>query len=406
MVVRKWRRADSVVLVAFASWACGSSTFKVSDEAPVSAPIGGDSGVQVMDGEPAANPEAASGCSPTEKTAVSVSLRGIFEPVGTMLAPRQRGFSATVLADGRVLVVGGESYYVGESYGSAEIYDPATRTFSFTGNLATARSSHRATRLCDGKVLVSGGVNAEHYAIASAELYDPATGTFTQVGDMTVDRMEHTATLLPDGKVLVAAGWYEDHVDIYDPATRRFTQIGSTKTGNELTRTATLLGTGQILITARAKAPKGWNAELLDPVSGTSTKTGNMVAAQDQYTATLLDDGRVLVVGGCDASRYATSHAELYDPSAGAFSPTGDMSAKRELHVATRLLDGRVLVIGGFNGWTGNNTAELYDPSTGAFSPTGDMSVFAWFFQTATLLDDGTVLVLGGDAEGTAQLYE
>ncbi|HJX64638.1 MAG TPA: kelch repeat-containing protein [Polyangia bacterium] len=82
------------------------------------------------------------------------------------------------------------------------------------------------------------------------------------------------------------------------------------------------------------------------------------------------------------------------------------MLAQRELHTATRLEDGKVLIKGGFNSWTGNASAELFDPATGTFSPTGDMTVYAWFFQTATLLDNGTVLVLGGDEEGTAQVYE
>ena len=125
-----------------------------------------------------------------------------------------------------------------------------------------------------------------------------------------------------------------------------------------MTRTATLLATGQALITASANVSPGWSAELFNPATGTSARTGNMVAAQDQYTATLLEDGRVLVAGGCDTNRYTTARA------------------------------------------------ELYNPATGTFSPTGDMTVNDWFFQTATLLDDGTVLVLGGDEKGSAQVFE
>jgi hypothetical protein len=383
-----------IVVAALVPWACGRSTLEVPDD------VGG------APGGAKPGPGTTGGCPQSGPTGGVATLQGIFEPVGTMRAPRQHGFSATLLADGRVLVVGGESYNDRAFYGRAEIYDPTTRTLAFTGSLRTARSSHRATRLCDGTVLVTGGVNADHYAITSAELYDPATGTFTSVGDMSAERMEHTSTLLPDGKVLVAAGWYEDVADVYDPATRAFAPIGSTKTANRLTRTATRLATGQVLITASANVSPGWSAELFDPATGTSARTGNMVAAQDQYTATLLADGRVLVAGGCDTDRLATARAELYDPATGAFAAVSDMSAKRELHTATRLQDGKVLVNGGFNSWTGNASAELFDPATGTFSPTGDMTVSAWFFQTATLLDDGTVLVLGGDEEGTAEVYE
>src|SRR5438093_3790395 len=111
--------------------------------------------------------------------------------------------TATLLPDGRVLVVGGEQAHT--PLASAELYDPATGTWSATGSLSTARDSHTATLLPNGMVLVAGGRETDPGpSLASAELCDPATGTWSPTGSLDTGRLYHTATLLPNGMVLVA----------------------------------------------------------------------------------------------------------------------------------------------------------------------------------------------------------
>ncbi len=113
-----------------------------------------------------------------------------FVPTGSMASTRQ-GHTATLLANGKVLVFGNGT--------TAELYDPATGLWSTTGSLTYSRGGPTATLLPNGKVLVTGGGSF-------AELYDPATGRWSTTGSLANGRSSHTATLLANGKVLVAGG--------------------------------------------------------------------------------------------------------------------------------------------------------------------------------------------------------
>jgi N-acetylneuraminic acid mutarotase len=129
--------------------------------------------------------------------------------------------TATLLPSGKVLVAGGQNTNYSAILASAELYDPASGTWTVTGSMHTARRSHRATLLDNGQVLVVGGEN--YVSLASAELYDPASGTWTTTGSLNTPRRWHTVTLLPNGKVLVAGGQNLQPVSIlasaelYDP---------------------------------------------------------------------------------------------------------------------------------------------------------------------------------------------
>ena len=280
---------------------------------------------------------------------------GTFSATGSMTTARY-GHKATLLPGGKVLVTGG--WGISRILTSAELYDLATGTFSpTTGAMTDARLLHTATLLPNGKVLIAGGATSSFpWFLARAELYDPATSTFTPtIGSMTTDRYWHTATLLPNGKVLVAGGanFFSASLasaDLYDPATSTFSPTTGSMTGARAEHTETLLPNGKVLA-AGGRVLFGVHlasAELYDPTTGTFSPTGSMITDRTVHTATLLPSGKVLVTGGGNSSGVLAS-AELYDPAAGAFSPTaGPMTTARFLHTATLLPNlNKVLVAGG-----------------------------------------------------------
>jgi len=314
---------------------------------------------------------------------------GKWTATGSMAQARW-GHTATLLEDGRVLVTGGAAgtgcsgsivIGCGRQLASAELYDPGNGRWTPTGVMHQVRSGHTATLMPGGGILVAGGYDVKGAEAASteilgrttAELYDPGSGQWTLTGGMVDPRAGATATLLPDGLVLVAGGDLDvvRPAELYDPSTGAWTPTG-TMTGPRRNHTATLLQDGTVLVTGGFSGsgytvdapcsgpPEPCSAELYDPSSGLWTATGKMHADRIGHTATLLPDGRVLVVGlGTAAARV---RAELYNPSTGRWTYTASPAKTRGL-TATLLLDGRVLATGDFS--TNSRAAELYQPRVG-----------------------------------------
>jgi hypothetical protein len=366
---------------------------------------------------------------------VSVVSSGFFTPTGSMNDARGGFFTGTLLANGKVLVAGGDSgagcvdYVDGDAL--AEVYDPSSGSFASTGSMIEPRFAHTATRLADGKVLVTGGLGSCVFpngtaVSSSAEVYDPVTGKFAATGSMAAPRLGHTATLLPGGKVLIVGGvqsrgqsdggfpYSSDGLttaELYDPATGAFTPTGSMATPR-FAHTATLLANGKVLVAGGMSQSflgsplvVDSTAELYDPATNAFAPAGSMQTVRAAHTATLLFDGKVLIAGGLtDRTNIYVGlpTAEIYDPGLGSFSPTGNMGTARMLHTATLLPSGTVLVAGG---GPNPSTAELYDPVAGSFTETGTMQT-GRVAHTATLLQNGKTLLAGGDDTGSAELYQ
>ena len=274
------------------------------------------------------------------------------------------------------------------------------------GVLAQRRVWHTASLLPGGCVLVVGGMDyrqSPQVSISSAELWDPACGCFHAAGELIRGRQLHTATALADGRVLVTGGLAvlgpsdsapeaQASVEIWDPASRTFRSAGAMSEGRS-NHTATRLESGDVLVIG------GSGAELWDPATGAFSAAGTLIDPRFAHTSTLLSDGRVLVIGGVTPNGVGLHStaltAELWNPGTLAFEPAGVAFNARTGHTATLLRDGRVLVVGGVGG-DGQlvRAAEVWDPGPRTFTVVG-LPVNELANHTATMLADGRVLLIG-----------
>jgi len=323
---------------------------------------------------------------------------------GGGLGVRRQAHTATLLADGKVLFAGG-GWQVDEAsrkevLASASIFDPV-QGITDVAPLSTARQYHTATLLPNGQVIVVGGELNSNTTLLSAELFNPATKSWQSAASLIGPRRHHTATLLNNGKVLIVGGANDSSdlatAELYDPAANRWAITGSLSTARRY-HTATLLADGKVLVVGGENNGSAINtAEIYNPDTGVWSATGILNNARKRHTATQLLNGKILVTGGASAATLAA--AETFDPITGIWTPTAALTIARQNHTATLLTDGRVLVAAG-SGTEGRlASTEIFDPAAnggaGGFS-NADALDAAREIQTATKLMDGKVLVAGG----------
>jgi hypothetical protein len=328
----------------------------------------------------------------------------------------REGQTAVLLRDGQVLVMGGSNGSVELS--SAELYSPATGTWTATGDMGAARTLFTATSLQNGQVLVTGG-DVGGAATSSAELFSPATGTFTATGSMTVARERGTATLLQNGQVLVAGGTNSSgdlsSAELFNPATGTFSPTGSMNVARP-TANATLLRNGQVLVAGGATCCNngccsGGSAELYNPNTETWALTGSMAFPRYGPMAGLLPDGQVLEVCNISDPGVPRCGAEVYNPTSGSWSQDGAASPSAEGGYAyTMLNNGEVLISGGQNVFGQDqqthvlqSDATLFDPTIGNSTNTGSMNI-PREDHTLTLLPNGQMLAAGGYTQSNSQV--
>ncbi|MCP5499899.1 MAG: hypothetical protein H7A25_08355 [Leptospiraceae bacterium] len=275
-----------------------------------------------------------------------------FSELSTKLSKGRCNHTSTVLNDGKIIIAGGSEDSNGYNDGldSVEIFDSIADTIYTGSKLNEARHSHKAILLDNGNLIVFGGKN-DSEILRSVEIYNQVLEAFDSLGDMNFSRYNHTATLLKDGKVLITGG--------------------NTET-----------------------------AELFDLSSNVFTLTDSMSTKRCNHTATLLKDGKVLIAGGddCSYSAIKLNTAEIYDPQTGLFTHVSDMKVVRSDHTASLLKDGRVLIVGGTRYYDNEKTTEIYDPQTGTFTP-GPPTINKHANHTADMLPDGKVIIIGNGTE-------
>jgi len=303
------------------------------------------------------------------------------------LAEERAFSSAAILPDGASMLVTGGGRLPGYLT-RAQIFDPAANptapVFVSDAELKDARANHTSSVLKNGHVLVCGGDNGLE-ALNSCEIYLPSQtgiGSFEDAASMFATRTHQTATPLKDGRIFIAGG---------SPSV-------ATKPGPNDAMGNPIMDV----------VPHGAlnTAEFFEPTTGNFVGVFDaMITARTEHTATLLDDGTVLLVGGADQNGTALASAEIFNPHTQTFTPTvGSLQFARFDHTATLMhcgkncaIDGQVLIAGGFNnGSQSIQSAELYKPSDKSFHTLPSMMTAPRAIQSAFELDNLGVLIAGG----------
>ncbi|HEX4480786.1 MAG TPA: kelch repeat-containing protein [Rudaea sp.] len=378
-------------------------------------------------------------CYATTGTELYTPGGNVWNTTATMATARQ-GHTATVLASGKVLVVGGasdcttvldpssETFYC-TYLATAELYDPAANSWSAAGTLTTARMDHTATLLASGKVLVAGG-RGNSGVVANAELYDPVSNTWSSAGNLVAARVGHTATLLGSGKVYIAGGDNGNAIfasaELYDPAANASSAAASLTTARE-DHTATLLPSGKVLIAAGDVGGSDGliaNPDIYDPSTNTTTRASSMITPRYGPTATLLKNGEVLITGGFGVDGELKS-SELFDATSSTYTVTATAGAHGSISPDTQTVNsggtvnvdvypdyassilnvsGDTCTVTHTSGTTwATNAIHANCAITASFL--GPMSAARYEF-TATLLSSGKVLLAGGSQNPTADVYD
>jgi hypothetical protein len=349
-----------------------------------------------------------------------------------MSTPRVEHAASLIPATGRVLVTGGRSESTADvldppALRSAERYDPATGRWTTVAPMGTARAGHTSTALADGRILVAGGATT-----ASAEVFSGPSNSWKPTGPMKKARTGHFAARLSNGRVLVAGG--AAGAEYYNPATNTWTATGAIPSAVTVPPSTPDLEYRRVrkevdglvpLSDGRALAIIAHEILRLPDCAGVCgatyvetevalytastnawTLVPNMPEELIDTTATLLSNGRVLVLGGSPGEAYdrdIVNTAQIYEPASGAWFLRSPMNDDRLLHTATLLADGRVLAAGGVTRACCEESrlasSEVYIPADKAFARLPPMTR-ARQLHVAVRLNDGRVLVAGGLVPG------
>jgi hypothetical protein len=316
------------------------------------------------------------------------------------------GSTLTLLDDGRLLAAGGKLTLSGGEAPSAAaaIYDPGTGAWTPAASMGTARYTHAATLMADGRVMVSGGlINQFQVQTDSVEFYDPALDTWSPGTDMEVARVEHSALTLPDGRVLVTGDRSDQfsEPEIYDPSTTDWTPLPAFPDHYAEPGSLTLLADGRVFLLGEAVPfPNSIHAILYDPVADTWSVGAQLLPRRHSAPPAVLPDGRIAVAGG-DLFDTAFTDVDVYDTAADTWADSGHLSEVRADHATFALSNGLLLVAGGHDTDFPVQSAELFDPATGATSPLPPPAE-PRDRSTSAQIDGCAGMLLGGVVELTA----
>ena len=286
--------------------------------------------------------------------------------------------------------------------------------------------NHTTTVLKDGRLLVVGGRtrtegtsgrgSGHTLFLGSVEIYEPIIGKWYSAKKLGYRRGGHSASLLQDGRVLVTGGRtltefkaddehrdiiYASSTEIYDPSTDMWSEVDPMPEAR-WDHTATVLQDGKVLVTGgfNGQSKALASANIYDPKTNKWTATGNLIVGREGHKAVLMNNGQVMILGGWD-----TDLVETYDPTTGQWSEAGTLTESTAVPAVATLPNGKIMVAGGFGKQHALATLHLYDPTTSTWSRASDMPD-GRVGATITVLRNGFVLLTGGSQETAAFLYD
>lgn len=297
------------------------------------------------------------------------------------------------LHDGRVLVLGGEAVTDGFPVATTQLFDPATRRWSYGPDMNVGRIGATATTLPSGQVLVAGGLGPKLEALRSAELLDPSSMTWRETTPLPQTRFAQSATVLPNGQVLlvggIVAGSISSSALFFDPGSEEWLPAPETHYSHAQ-QTALVLGGGRILMTGGYGQPETYDPtrRQWQPTVTTSFRSHPIVVE--------LHDGSVLIASGVGPGAHDLRSARVYRPATDRWLRVGSLHTARNQAIAAVLPDGSVLVAGGEQVTVHVlRSAEVYHPASGTWSETASMHT-PRDAALALPLRDGTIMVCGG----------
>lgn len=415
----------ALALIAGGAVACGDDSSEAaggtggSSAATTSAETGSSSGAGgAVDETPL--PELRLAAIPTQVV-----------PAGAMTHARA-SHTATLLDDGTVVVIGGEDLGADRSQlDTVERFDPATNAWTELPALPEGRLNHSATLLVDGKILIVGGGGTNDIGspsgldvVETALLLDPATGATEIIAGPSEPRHGHLAVRLPSGKVLIAGGADADSelvhaagagadipfghplasAEIYDPETKTFSPTGSMSIAHS---SFTLIGLadGRVLASGGISNLEDDESSAVNEVYDETTGAFTLVGAFDgddrlHHAGTRLADGRALIYGGKKANVSFLDDLQVLDPATGVFSRFGQTGSTRTVANVVPTADGGAIVLAGLHCGIGGCEVPTTTRIVGADGQDrpGPELLDGRAGSTATVLPDGSILVAGGYA--------
>ncbi|MFN7975772.1 MAG: kelch repeat-containing protein [Acidobacteriota bacterium] len=305
----------------------------------------------------------------------------------------------TALPGGKVLAVGGHP--VVDRDKTAEVLDVAGNAWTYTAPALYQHSQHAAVALADGRVLVAGG----QVSPRSVEIYDAAANRWLPAGSLGAGRYDFTLTRLKDDRVLAVGGWDTTtgavgQVEVFDASTNSWSATAPLVTPREL-HCASLLPDGRVIVAGGFTSNAILKAvEIYDPAAAAWRVAADMREARARFGMVTLTAGvapRVLAAGGCCTSGvHARATSEVYDPLANTWIAAGDMSRGRTEFPIVALKDGSVLVAGGEDNESFTSTVDRFNPKTQRWDPVASTIPVRAAEMPMLLLGDGRVLVSGG----------